>query len=242
MTELNMANRQCCDLFLLDYVTKKEWMYVDFCNTTTAGFTSDAVYALKKGARDIKFDNPMEATISFTFQVHPFQVYALYSDCEVENSAVIVRREVVAGGTGTLTVTGTPITGTLFVKKESDGTDVAGSVSDKTFTATNSGDVTADEKYVVTYLEAKDSGVKKISFNNKKVPKYFYAQMATVNKNENGELVPVRITAYKICPQRTLELSFSSTGDPAEITITCDAMTDKNGDVLDMIEITDEIA
>ena len=76
--ELNMANRQCCDVHILDYATMKPWMLVDFCNTTTAGFSADAVYANKKGAKDIKFDNPLEGTMKLNFQVHPFQIYALY--------------------------------------------------------------------------------------------------------------------------------------------------------------------
>ena len=50
----------------------------------------------------------------------------------------------------------------------------------------------------------------------------------------------MRITAYKASPQRSLDLSFSSDGDPAEITITCNALVDDNGNVLDMIEISDE--
>ena len=50
---LNMANRQCCNVHILDYATMKPWMFVDFCNTTTAGFESDAVYANKKGAKYI---------------------------------------------------------------------------------------------------------------------------------------------------------------------------------------------
>lgn len=43
--------------------------------------------------------------------------------------------------------------------------------------------------------------------------------METVDKDEKGNLVPVRITAYKASPTRKLDLSFSSDGDPAEITI-----------------------
>ena len=90
--DLNMANRQCCDVHILDYATKKPWMLVDFCNTTTAGFSAYAVYANKKGAKDIKFDNPLEGTMTMVFQVHPFQIYALYSDGEIETSALIARR------------------------------------------------------------------------------------------------------------------------------------------------------
>ena len=112
--ELNMANRQCCDVHILDYATMKPWMLVDFCNTTTAGFSADAVYANKKGAKDIKFDNPLEGTMKLNFQVHPFQIYALYSDGEIETSALIARRENVTGAAeGKLTLTNTPKAGTV---------------------------------------------------------------------------------------------------------------------------------
>ena len=57
MADINMANRQCCDLDIRDYKTKQPWMYADFCNTTTMGFSSDPVYANKKGGKCIKFDN-----------------------------------------------------------------------------------------------------------------------------------------------------------------------------------------
>lgn len=243
MGDINMANRQCCDLDIRDYKTKEPWMYADFCNTTTMGFSSDAVYAMKKGAKCIKFDNPLDGTIAMTFQVHPFRVYAMLSDGEIETSAVIARKEVIRAATeGTLTLTNTPVAGTVFVYEEDDfgGTVIEGTVADKVFTATTSTNIAADANYVIGYLEEKTTGVQKVSFNDKKIPKYFYIQMSTLDKNEAGELVPMRITAYKASPQRSLDLSFSSVGDPAEITITCDALTDENDDVLDMIEITDE--
>lgn len=241
--DINGANRQCCDLDIRDYKTKAPWMYADFCNTTTMGFSSDAVYAMKKGARCIKFDNPLEGTIAMTFQVHPFRVYAMLSDGEIETSAVIARKEKVkAIAAGTLSLTNTPVSGTVFVYAEDDfgGEAIEGTVVDKVFTATTDTDIAIGTSYVIGYLELKSDGVKKVSFNNKKIPKDFYIQMSTLDKNEQGELVPMRITAYKASPQRNLDLSFSSEGDPAEITITCDCLTDENDNVLDMIEITDE--
>lgn len=245
MSDINLVNRQCCDLDIRDYKTKTPWMYADFCNTTTMGFTSDAVYAMKKGAKCIKFDNPLEGTISMTFQVHPFRIYAMLSDSELETSAVIARRETITADTeGSLTLANLPKSGTVFVYAQDDfgGTVIAGTVADKVFTADTAADIAVGETYEVGYLEEKTSGVQKVTFNNKKIPRDFYIQMSTLDKNENGELVPVRITAYKASPQRNLELSFSSSGDPAEITITCDALADANGDVLDMIEIIDENA
>ncbi len=239
MSDMNMANRQCCDLDIRNYADKSPFLYADFCNTTTAGFNSDAVYAMKKGAKCIKFDNPLDGTISMTFQTHPFRIYSMLSDGEIETQAIVaVRETVTATGTDKLTVKGTPIAGTVFAYEEGDfgGTPVSVQSTGSEITGT----FTSGTTYEVGYLESKNSGVKKITFNNKKVPKFFYVQMSTVDKDENGDLVPMRITCYKACPQRSLDLSFSSTGDPSEITITMDALMDENGDVLDMIELTDE--
>ena len=238
--ELNMANRQCCDVHILDYATMKPWMLVDFCNTTTAGFSADAVYANKKGAKDIKFDNPLEGTMKLNFQVHPFQIYALYSDGEIETSALIARRENVTGGTaGKLTLTNTPKAGTVYAVDPDTGKIIEGTVSEKEFTATTTSEIKEDTTYEVSYLEEKTAGVKKISFNNKKTPKDFFIQMETVDKDEKGNLVPVRITAYKASPNRTLDLSFSSDGDPAEIEIELSVLQNEDGDVMDIIEITE---
>ena len=44
------------------------------------------------------------------------------------------------------------------------------------------------------------------------------------------------MTAYKASVQRDFELSFSSEGDPAELTLTFDLMEDKDGNVLDFVE------
>lgn len=238
--ELNMANRQCCDVHILDYATMKPWMLVDFCNTTTAGFSADAVYANKKGAKDIKFDNPLEGTMKLNFQVHPFQIYALYSDGEIETSALIARRENVAGkAEGKLTLTNTPKAGTVYAVDPNTGKIIEGTVSEKEFTATTTSEIKEGTTYEVSYLEEKTAGVKKISFNNKKTPKDFFIQMETVDKDEKGNLVPVRITAYKASPNRTLDLSFSSDGDPAEIEIELSVLQNENGDVMDIIEITE---
>lgn len=242
MGDINMANRQCCDLDIRDYATKKPFLDANFCNTTTMGFTSDPTYAMKKGGKCIKFDNPMDGTISMTFQVHPFKVYAMLSDGEIETSAVIATKEVLTGANdGTLTLTSTPITGSVFVYAvgEYGNANIAGTVADKVFTPTDAGDIVENTKYEVAYLEEKSTGVKKVSFNDKKIPKYYYIQMSTLDKDEAGNLVPMRITAYKASPQRSLDLSFSSDGEAAEYTITFDALKDENENVLDMIEITE---
>lgn len=240
-TDLNMANRQCCDLDIRDYKTKAPWMFADFCNTTTANISADAVYANKKGAKCIKFDNPLEGTITMEFQVSPFRIYAMLSDGEIETSAVIARRESVTGEAGgVLNLTKTPMAGSVFAVDPVTGKTIEGTVVDKKFTAKTTSDIVADTTYEVAYLEEKTSGVKKVSFNNKKVPKDFFIQMVTNNRDENGDEVAMRLTAYKASPQRNFEISFASDGDPSSVTLTCDLMTDRDGNVLDMVEILED--
>ena len=86
----------------------------------------------------------------------------------------------------------------------------------------------------------RSSGLKKISLNNKRLPKDYFITQKTVDKDENGLLTPFIMTAYKATIQRNIDLSFSSEGDPASITLTFDLMEDKDGNVLDMIELTDD--
>lgn len=87
---------------------------------------------------------------------------------------------------------------------------------------------------------SRNSGVKKITFNNKRLPKDYYITQTTVDKDEEGLFTPFVMTAYKASIQRNFELSFSSEGDPASITLTFDLMEDKDGNIFDMVELTDD--
>ncbi len=237
---INMANRECCDLEIKNYATKKPWMFADFCNTTTAGFTGESSYAMKKGAKALAFHNPIEGTMTLEFQVHPFKVYSLLSDGEISSNGIITKRQTVnCTEDGKLTVEGTPKEGTLFVYSENDygGTEIAGTLASNKFTATNAGEIVSGKTYIVSFLEEKTTGIKRIQFNNNKVPKSYYIEMQTVDKNENDELIPIKIIGYKATPKRNLELSFSSQGDPASIKIEFACMADKDDNVLDIIEI-----
>lgn len=241
MSDINMANRQCCDLDIRTYSTNKPWMFADFCNTTTAGFSSDSVYAMKKGAKAIAFSNPIDATMSISYQCHPFKIYAMLSDGELETSAIIAERKDIASTVaGELSITDTPIAGSVYVYAQGDfgGTAIEGSFATGKFTATTPANIVMGTTYTVAYLVSKTTGVSKVSFNNSKLPKAFRITQETLDKDENDNLVPVKMTAYKAVPQRKMDWSWSSTGDPAELTITFDCLEDADGNVLDMVEIT----
>ena len=239
MSELNKANRQVCDVDIRILKTMAPFLFFDTANTTTAGLSSDNVYAMAKGARKITFQNPLEGTMTIEAQVFPFEVYALFSDGVVDTSAAYAVHDTIkATEAGKLTIANAK-SGTVFVYKDGEygKTPIEGVYADGVFTASG---IEADAEYEVGYIVVKETGVKKVSINNKKLPKDYFITQKTLDKNEDGELVPFVMTAYKATIQRSLDLSFSSEGDPMSITLTFDIQEDADGNVVDMIELTDE--
>lgn len=247
MPELNKANRAVCDVDIRILKDKVPFLKFDTANTTTAGLSGDSVYAMAKGSRKIAFANPIEGTMSIEAQVYPFKFFSLLSDGEIETTAAYADSQTVKCETaGELTITvpadGTIGAGTVFVFAKGDfgGTAIAGTFAANKFTATTAENIAVNSEYEVAYIVTRTSGVKKITFNNKKLPKDYYITMKTVDKDEEGLLTPFVMTAYKAMIQRNFELSFSSEGDPASVTLTFDLLEDKDGNVLDMIELTDD--
>lgn len=249
MPELNKANRQVCDVDIRDLKTKTPFLNFDTANTTTAGITGDSVYARAKGVNRIPFPNPIQGTMTIEAQVYPFKLFALFSDGTIESDAaqpVHTTIKCTTAGSLPIAVTGgTIVDGTVFVFPAGDYGDedklIAGTYATNTFTATTAADIEADEEYEVAFVVTRTSGVKRVAFNNKKMPRDYFITMSTLDKDEEGTLTPFLMTAYKAYIQRTFELSFSSDGDPATVTMNFDLMEDKDGNFFDMTEITEEL-
>lgn len=247
MPELNKANRQVCDVDIRILKTKAPFLKFDTANTTTAGLSGDSVYAMAKGSRKIAFANPLEGTMTIEAQVYPFKFFALLSDGEIESTAAYADSKVIPCETaGELTITvenGTIEAGTVFVYPEGQFGDeaaaITGTFAEGRFTATSTEDIVKDANYEVGFIVNR-TGVKKITFNNKKLPRDYYITQKTVDKDEQGVFTPFIMTAYKASIQRNFELSFSSEGDPASVTLTFDLMEDKDGNVFDMVELTED--
>lgn len=247
MPEINKANRQVCDVDIRILKTMAPFLKFDTANTTTAGLSGDSVFAMAKGSKRIAFANPLEGTMSIEAQVYPFKFFALLSDGQIESEAVYAASTKVKCTTaGELELTvekGTVVAGTVFAYPEGDYGDEAavieGTFADGKFTAKSAESIAVDTEYEIGYMVSR-TGVKKITFNNKKLPRDYFITMTTVDKDEQGLLTPFVITAYKATIQRNFELSFSSEGDPASVTLTFDLLEDKNGNVLDMVELTED--
>lgn len=247
MPELNKANRQVCDVDIRILKTMAPFLNFDTANTTTAGLSGDSVYAMAKGSRRIAFANPLEGTMSIEAQVYPFKFFALLSDGEIETTAAYAASQTIqATEAGKLAIevkSGTITAGTVFAyPADAFGDEAAlieGTFADGTFTATTASEIAVGTAYKVGYIVSR-TGVKKITFNNKRLPKDYFITMTTVDKDEEGMLTPFVMTAYKASIQRNFELSFSSEGDPASVTLTFDLMEDKDGNIFDMVELTED--
>ena len=79
--------------------------------------------------------------------------------------------------------------------------------------------------------------VQRISIKATSFPKNFVVYGDTVMKTEDDEVLPYRLVAYKVAPQSNMSLSFSNTGDPGTIQITCDLLCDGDDNILDLILI-----
>ena len=222
MPELNKANRQVCDCDIRVLKTMAPFLFLDTANTTTAGLSGDSVYAMKKGVRAIAFHNPIEGTMTIEAQVTPFKAYSLFSDGTIDTTAAYaVKKTIKCTVAGELDIVGAKA-GTVFVyaSGEFGNTQIAGTYASNKFTATTEDDIAINTEYEVGYIVERSSNVKKVTFNNKKVPKDYYITMSTLDKGEDDSLTPFIMTAYKASIQRNFELSFSSEGDPASVTIT----------------------
>lgn len=246
MPELNKANRQVCDVDIRVLKTLAPFLFFDTANTTTAGLSGDSVYAMAKGQRAIAFHNPLEGTMTIEAQVIPFKFYSLFSDGTIQSTGIqAVHKKVTADGSTIKieTASGDVKTGTVFVYPAGSFGDetalIAGTFASGVFTPTENAAITSGAEYEIGYIVNRTSGVKRVSFNNKRVPKDYFITMNTVEKDEEGVLTPYIITAYKASVERNFELSFSSEGDPASVTLTFNLLADKNGDVMDILEDTE---
>lgn len=233
-----MANREVCDLIFVDYTTKKPFLNVDFANVTTTELTGESVFASggKGHPKRVQFSGERGGTITIETQIQTVKLWQLITGGEVSKTAKFVTRtEAVVGADGTaIALADTPAAGSVVVYQADDdcGTELPCTVADNAITLTTS--LTAGEKVIVYYMKEMTSGVQRINIKSTSFPKNFTVYGDTVMKTETDEVLPYKLTAYKVAPQSNMSLSFSNTGDPGAITITCDLMADSDNNMLDL--------
>ncbi|MDE6208461.1 MAG: hypothetical protein K2M73_02170 [Lachnospiraceae bacterium] len=241
MANPNMANREVCDLIFVDYSTKKPFLNLDFANVSTTELTGESVFAYggKGHPKRVQFSGERGGTITIETQIQTVKLWQLITGGEVTKSAKFVTRiEAVVDDEGTgISLNDIPVAGSVVVYKADDdcGTELACTVADKAITLTTA--LTAGDKVVVYYMKEVSEGVQRINIKSTSFPKNFIVYGDTVMKTEDDEVLPYKLTAYKVAPQSNMSLSFSNNGDPGSITITCDLMSDSDDNMLDLVLI-----
>lgn len=237
MANPNMANREVCDLIFYDFKTKKPFLNLDFANVTTTELTGESVFAYggKGHPKRIAFSGERGGTIAIETQIQTVKLWELITGGEVTKSAKFVAREELAATDGKVTLGATPIEGTIVAYAEGDdcGTELETTVAGAEVTITGG----ATGNVIVYYMKELTEGVTRISIKSTSFPKNFTVYGDTVVKTEDDEVLPYKLVAYKCAPQSNLTLSYSNTGDPGTVNITCDLLATKDEELLDLILI-----
>lgn len=231
------ANRDVCDISIVDYVTGKPVMYIDYANANSTELTGEAVYAYggHNHVRRVTFQGERAGTLTLETQVQTFELYQLITGGTLSDTANFVKREKLVCTDNKLTLSATPADNSVNVYLASDdcGEAVEATVSGTTVTLTSG---TNDTAYVVYYV-AKLEGVKALSIGANNFPTDVRIYGETFMKTENSEIIPYKMIAWKAAVQPNVTWGFSNTGEPQTLTITFDLMPDmKNEDrILDLI-------
>lgn len=241
MSNPTMTNREVCDLIFVDYSTKKPFLNLDFANVSTTELTGESVFAYggKGHPKRVQFAGEKGGTLTIETQMQTVKLWQLVTGGEMSKSAKFVTREettVDEAGTS-ITLTDTPVVGSVVVYADGDdcGAELECTVAEKTVTLSNA--LAKDAKVIVYYMKEVSGGVQRVNIKSTSFPKNFIVYGDTVMKTEDDEVLPYKMTAYKVAPQSNLSLSFSNNGDPGAITITCDLMADADDNMLDLVLI-----
>ena len=241
MSNKNLTNREVCDLIFVDYSTRKPFLNLDFANVTTTELTGESVFAYggKGHPKRVQFAGERGGTMTIETQIQTARLWQLITGGEASKSAKFVTRvETAVDENGTsITLADAPVAGSVAVYAEGDdcGEELACTVADKVVTLTTA--VTGSSSVIVYYMKEVTDKVERINIKSTSFPKNFVVYGDTVMKTEDDEILPYKLTAYKVAPQGNLSLSFSNSGDPGSITITCDLLADGDDNILDLILI-----
>lgn len=240
-----MANREVCDLVFVSYKTKKPFLVVDYANVSSQELTGENVFAYggKGHPKKITFSGEKAGTLTIETQIQTPKLWELMTGGTVSKTAEVMKRvKTQVGATNTITLD----TG-VVLKKENVWVYLASdanleteitvtSVSDNTITVQEQAEGT---EVVVFYLTTKNN-VYNINIKSTNFPSAFIVYGDTVMKTTDDDVLPYLFKAYKAVPQANMSLSFSNTGDPGTVTITCDLMVDDDGNMIDLTLLEEE--
>lgn len=234
---------------LTDFVTKKPLVYFDYAETTSNENQAERVF-LEGGQgayRLMAFDYKKTATFKLTLPLVDLKMMALLAGEDLATGAAdVFKREELVITTDKVTLSETPIDGTLFVyeldSQRDNGEEFTAAVVPATPTATEysltAQDLTFDttnngKTVVVFYQYATTPTAKKISIKANKFPKAvsIYGDGLWVDQvTEQAQAVKVVVHKAKVQPNFTISMDMQN---PTKLELTFDlfAVKEANGDL-----------
>ena len=228
------ANRKGANIQLRKYSDKSLFAYIDYVNSVAVELTSPRVYATggDSGARQVGFDDPIEGSIKLSTQIVPIEFVALACSPDgVEDGGEIgIREKITVKEEGKITLTKTPVAGTIYVYKEGDDITATPAATAATGTEVTIASAKANEVYVAYYIVASEEA-KSATFNNDKTPGCYIIYGDTVWKDTNDTVSAEHFKAYQAMPQKSFSITYQGSGDPLTFEMTFDLMEDEDGNV-----------
>ena len=227
------ANRKGANIQLRKYSDKSLFAYIDYVNSVAVELTSGRVYATggDSGARQVGFDDPIEGSIKLSTQIVPIEFVALACSPDgVKDGGEIGIREKLTATEGKVTLTKTPVAGTIYVYKEGEDITAKPAATTATGMEVTVEGAKAGDAYIAYYIVASEEA-KSATFNNDKTPGCYIIYGDTVWKDTNDTVSAEYFKAYKAMPQKSFSITYQGSGDPLTFEMTFDLMEDEDGNV-----------
>lgn len=227
------ANRKGANIQLRKYSDKSLFAYIDYVNSVAVELSSNRVYATggDSGARQVGFDDPIEGTLKLSTQIVPIEFVALACSPDgVEDGGEIGIREKLTLATNKLTLSKTPVAGTIYVFKEGDDITSTPAATEATGTSVTISGGSDGDVYIAYYIVASEDA-KSATFSNAKTPGCYVIYGDTVWKDTNDTISAEHFKAYKAMPQKAFSITYQGSGDPLTFEMTFDLFEDEDGNV-----------
>lgn len=225
------ANRCGMDFTAFDYATGKPALTFPFINEYALDLKRSRTFATgnPSQANLVGFDDPYEGTVKVSTQIIPIELIALVAGGEIKDSADIAVREVLTvKDAGKVTLSETPVAGTLYVYAlDSDcvGQPVATEATAKDVTIAAA---TTGQKYVAYYFKT-EATARSVTFNGNNTVGFYVLDGYTKLKDTDGVDSMEHHHAYKVQPQQAITLTYHGKGDPMSLDVTFDILEDDEG-------------
>lgn len=243
--------KDAANLTIKSNTTNKVVLYTDYCNDTSIDFTSDTVYAMKKGVKVIGWDANREASLKTSMQVFDLAWVAMLMGSEMATGVTeLNKREVLTVTSASATLTDTPKSGSLSIfKLDSDGItqlteQTVGtpasqintySIATRTLTF-NATTWATDGKIVAYYLLDSAATARSFTVKSNTFPSgYSIIGNTTIRSDSNVDKV-IEFQLPNVKPKSNMSLTFSS-DDVTTLEIEWDIFANTDNEMFTFIEI-----